>query len=662
MPKLRLGTQAGKLRFPARVVKATILHVAKREAELPYARAQAELGHENHGDFMRTFDHSHILVVGGAGFVGSNLVRELITASSAHVLVVDNLLSAERINVPPSKQVDFLEGSVTHDSVLAQLPRNLDYVFHLATYHGNQNSMADPLADHENNTYTTLKLYEHLKSFKQLKKVVYSSAGCTVAEKTYGAAKATTEEDPVSLWLDTPYQMSKIFGEFYSNYYFKAHRPARRQGTLSERLRPRRNPRAGEWRGTTATVWRNVIPTFVYRAIKQMPLRIENGGVASRDFIFFSRHRPRPDALRAFGDAGEAYNLASGDETSILDLANRINLYAGSKTPLELAPMRAWDRSGKRFGPRKSEGENPVRRGSELERRLADHRRMDESEFAINRKVHRETSAADGGGGVTVSVYALASMLHGYRAPGTWASVNGIHRAPAIDRQANPRHEIVVDQKQHRLGNVLRRSLSFHQSCLNDVLLFLIRQVRREHHRPRHDAINTHVRIARAEFDGQGSRHGRDRALGDEIGGIIEIRAFGRPFAERDDAAAFLLFDHCQAGVLRTQKRAERVDLEKITQVGGGQVFQFFVAPVSSAIDEHVEAAEVGQRFADHGPHRFFVPQFRLNGNGGNAAVAKIRDGLVGLRLRVPIMHHHGIAAQPGRRRRVGRRGACRCR
>lgn len=299
---------------------------------------------------MQTFDRSNILVVGGAGFVGSNLVKELIATSSAHVLVCDNLLSAERFNVPQSKQVDFLEGSITHDAVLKQLPRHLDYVFHLATYHGNQNSMADPLADHENNTYSTIRLYDWLKTYKGLKKVVYSGAGCTVAEKTYGPAKATTEEDPVSLWLDTPYQMSKIFGEFYSNYYFKAHKLPVVKARFQNVYGPGEILGAGQWRGTTATVWRNVIPTFIYRAIKQMPLKVENGGVASRDFIFARDIARGLMHCAAYGAAGEAYNLASGEETSILDLANLINQYAGSKTALELTPMRAWDRSGKRFG------------------------------------------------------------------------------------------------------------------------------------------------------------------------------------------------------------------------------------------------------------------------------------------------------------------------
>jgi nucleoside-diphosphate-sugar epimerase len=299
---------------------------------------------------MNAFDNTHILVVGGAGFVGSNLVRELIGTSSADVLVVDNLLSAEKFNIPQSSKVSFVEGSITQDSVLEALPNNLDYVFHLATYHGNQNSMADPLADHENNTFTTLKLLDFLKTYKPLKKIVYSSAGCTVAEKTYGAAKATTEDDPVSLWLDTPYQISKIIGEFYSNYYFKQHKLPVVKARFQNVYGPGEVLGAGRWRGTSATVWRNVIPSFVYRAIKQLPLRVDNGGVASRDFIYARDIARGLMHCAVHGEAGEAYNLASGEETTILELAQTINRYAMNPAPLDLAPKRSWDRSGKRYG------------------------------------------------------------------------------------------------------------------------------------------------------------------------------------------------------------------------------------------------------------------------------------------------------------------------
>ena len=190
-----------------------------------------------------SFEDSRILVVGGAGFVGSNLVRALLESGPREILVVDNLLSSERENLPDDDRVRLIEASINDDDVLAALPRDLEYVFHLSTYHGNQSSMADPLADHEHNTLTTLKLYEALKDHERLKRVVYASAGCTVAEKTFEGAEATQEDAPVSLWLDSPYQISKMIGEYYSNYYFSPPRAADGEGALPERLRPGRGAR-----------------------------------------------------------------------------------------------------------------------------------------------------------------------------------------------------------------------------------------------------------------------------------------------------------------------------------------------------------------------------------------------------------------------------------
>lgn len=299
---------------------------------------------------MVDFRNKTICVVGGAGFVGSNLVLALLESEPAEVVIVDNLLSAERCNIPAHPRVRFLEGSVTEDRILGALPSDLAYVFHLATFHGNQNSIADPLADHANNTYTTLKLFEHIKSFKQLQRVVYSSAGCTVAEKTFDKARATTEDAPVSLWLDSPYQISKIIGEYYSNYYFKQHGLPVVKARFQNVYGPREILGAGQWRGTAATVWRNVIPTFVYRAIKHMPLPIENGGIASRDFIYVEDVARGLIACALEGEAGAAYNIASGQETTILELAQQINALAANPTPIQVAAKRNWDRSGKRFG------------------------------------------------------------------------------------------------------------------------------------------------------------------------------------------------------------------------------------------------------------------------------------------------------------------------
>jgi UDP-glucose 4-epimerase len=299
---------------------------------------------------MSDFTNANILVVGGAGFVGSNLVRKLLPESPRKIVVVDNLLSAERTNVPADARVELIDESITSDAVLRRLPNDFDYIFHLATFHGNQNSMADPLADHENNTYTTLRLLERFKSCSSIKKIVYSSAGCTVAEKTFEKANATTEESPVSLWLDSPYQMSKIFGEFYCNYYFTRHKTPTVKARFQNVYGPGEILGAGKWRGTPATVWRNVIPTFIYKAVKHMPLPVENGGIASRDFIYAEDVAVGLMRCADRGNAGGVYNIASGRETTILELAETINRLAENPTPIALTGKRDWDRSGKRYG------------------------------------------------------------------------------------------------------------------------------------------------------------------------------------------------------------------------------------------------------------------------------------------------------------------------
>jgi UDP-glucose 4-epimerase len=325
---------------------------------------------------MTQLEGRFVLVVGGAGFVGSNLVRELLRRGARRVLVVDNLLSAERENVPSDERVTFIEGSITDDTILTGLPDDVELLFHLATFHGNQSSIADPLADHENNTLTTLKLLERAKDLVRLEKVVYASAGCTVAEKTFDEAAATNEDAPVSLWHDSPYQISKIIGEFYANYYQLRHGVPTVKARFQNVYGPGEVLGAGQWRGTPHTIWRNVTPTFVYKALKGEALPVENGGIATRDFIYIDDIVAGLLACAERGAAGAVYNLASGVETSIRELAELVNELTGNPTPIGLGPTRDWDRSGRRYGdPSKARAElgfearMPLRDG--LERTIA---------------------------------------------------------------------------------------------------------------------------------------------------------------------------------------------------------------------------------------------------------------------------------------------------
>src|SRR3954454_12422412 len=288
--------------------------------------------------------------MGGAGFVGSTLVRHLLAAGPRRIVIVDNLLSADVSNMPEHPAIDFVLGSIADDRILAALPGELDYVFHLACYHGNQSSIHDPIADHDNNMLTSLKLFDRLKDFRGLKKVVYAAAGCAVAEKTFDEAAATSEDAPVSLFHDSPYSISKLIGEMYGNYYFLRYGLPFVKARFQNVYGPGEILGAGRWRGTPHTVWRNVTPTFIWKALNREALPVENGGIATRDFIFVEDIARGLMACAARGIPGEAYNLASGVETPILDLALLINELTGNPTPIALTPARDWDRSGRRFG------------------------------------------------------------------------------------------------------------------------------------------------------------------------------------------------------------------------------------------------------------------------------------------------------------------------
>ena len=150
--------------------------------------------------------------------------------------------------------------------------------------------------------------------------------------------------------MDSPYSISKIIGEFYSKYYWKQHNLPIVRARFQNVYGPGEILGAGQWRGTPATVWRNVVPTFIYKALQKQSLPVENNGIASRDFIFVE------DIVRGLlycalkGYPGDVYNLASGQETQIEELAKIINTLTENTSAITLLPKRAWDHSGKRFG------------------------------------------------------------------------------------------------------------------------------------------------------------------------------------------------------------------------------------------------------------------------------------------------------------------------
>lgn len=281
-------------------------------------------------DHSKSYQDRTVLVTGGAGAIGSNLTRALVGAG-ARVIVLDNLSSAERWNVPSLPGLLFVEGDIRNEIILKRVfLERPSIVFHLAAFFANQNSVDHPEIDLDVNGLGTLRLLEYA-TMSGIDRFVYASSGCSI----YGSdAPLPLKEEFVSLHLSSPYQITKMLGELYCNFYANHHDV--------KVVKPRFFNSYGP--GEVPGQYRNVIPNFIYWAMKGRPLSITGNGSETRDFTFVG---DIVDGLLRGGalDAavGEEFNLASGVETSILDLAKMINAATGSKAEIEFVPRRKWD-------------------------------------------------------------------------------------------------------------------------------------------------------------------------------------------------------------------------------------------------------------------------------------------------------------------------------
>jgi nucleoside-diphosphate-sugar epimerase len=138
----------------------------------------------------------------------------------------------------------------------------------------------------------------------------------------------------MSMHLSSPYQITKMLGELYCNFFYHHHN--------LKVVKPRFFNSYGP--GEVPGQYRNVIPNFIYWAMKGQPLPITGTGEETRDFTYVGDIVD--GLLRAGfmeGAIGQEFNLASGAETRIIDLASRINEATGNKAGIRLAQRRKWD-------------------------------------------------------------------------------------------------------------------------------------------------------------------------------------------------------------------------------------------------------------------------------------------------------------------------------
>ena len=294
-----------------------VLYIVKRRAKL--------------SEYLNYYQGKTILITGGAGAIGSNLTKALAEIGAKKVLVLDDLSAAYEWNIPSLSNVLFVKGSVVDEVVLKQVfNEGSSIVYHLAAFFANQNSVDYPERDLIVNGLGTLRIFQYAKMCG-VERFVYASSGCSI----YGSkAPLPLKEEYMSMRLTTPYQITKMLGELYSNFFDHHY------GLKVVKTRFFNSYGPGEVPGQ----YRNVIPNFIYWAMCGKPLPFTGSGSETRDFTYVT---DIVDALLRAGyykqAIGQEMNIASGCEINILKMAEQINELVGNKGGIVRVAPRRWD-------------------------------------------------------------------------------------------------------------------------------------------------------------------------------------------------------------------------------------------------------------------------------------------------------------------------------
>ncbi|MBI5034838.1 MAG: SDR family oxidoreductase [Chloroflexi bacterium] len=268
----------------------------------------------------------HALVTGGAGFIGSNIVKHLL-AEGHRVTVLDNLLSGYRQNLDPFPQVEFLEGDVRDAVIVERAMQGVEVVFHLAASVGNKRSIEHPLEDSEINVLGTLRVLEAARRNGVRKVVFSSSAGIFGELKTI----PIREDHPVE--PDSPYGASKLGAEKLCLAYAKLY--------PLECVCLRYFNVYGENQRYDA--YGNVIPIFAHKILQGEPITIFGDGEQTRDFVNVRDVvQANYKAAMARGVSG-AFNIASGTRITINRLAEWMCEASHGLVPIQHGSPRPGD-------------------------------------------------------------------------------------------------------------------------------------------------------------------------------------------------------------------------------------------------------------------------------------------------------------------------------
>jgi UDP-N-acetylglucosamine/UDP-N-acetylgalactosamine 4-epimerase len=276
-----------------------------------------------------------ILVTGGAGFIGSNLVEELLKDTRVTtVRVLDNLATGALRNIEEfraNQKFEFLEGDIRAYETCLKSCEGIDFISHQAALGSVPRSINDPLTSNDVNITGTLNIFTAAKE-KKVKRIVYAASSSTYGDHP-GLPKV---EDVIGNPL-SPYAVTKYVNELYARVYANLYSMQITGLRYFNIFGPKQNPQ-----GPYAAV----IPLFAEAVLESKPPTINGDGSHSRDFTYVA-NAVRANILALFTENAEAvnqvYNIACGHQTSLNELFNQLKFFAGSSIQPVYGPERKGD-------------------------------------------------------------------------------------------------------------------------------------------------------------------------------------------------------------------------------------------------------------------------------------------------------------------------------
>jgi nucleoside-diphosphate-sugar epimerase len=271
------------------------------------------------------------LVTGGAGFIGSHLVRELL-ARGHHVRVLDNPATGRRENLDAVREeIRFIHGSTTDPEAAAEAVRGCHAVFHQAAIPSVSRSLADPVGTNEANVTGTLVMLDEARK-AGVRRFIYAASS-----SAYGDNPELPKREEMTPLPRSPYAVAKLAGEQYVRVYGRLF-PDEME-TVSLRyfnvFGPRQDPNSR---------YAAVVPAFIQAMLEDRPVHLDGDGTQSRDFTFVENVvQANLLAMEARGVSGEMFNVACGQRYDLNCLLRELSQILGTEPRVERQPPRQGD-------------------------------------------------------------------------------------------------------------------------------------------------------------------------------------------------------------------------------------------------------------------------------------------------------------------------------